>query len=159
MGSEVVPLIMIPILFFVLLNFILQSEVSGNYTHEISRITCQWPDYNNGWNTTSILDASTCSNTTHPSSYSNDVFVIWNATGAWYSGGADWVATVPNGWIVYPSHIFTSFFERVVSLFVLVILPLAIPAVISNLQFMWAINVPLYIMMGFGIYRGVNPFG
>lgn len=73
------------------------STVNTAFADAWDSVTCPGPDYENGFD-------EACAGFTHPDPYSEDQFVIWNATGAWYSGGADWVASIPTGWPVFVAH-------------------------------------------------------
>lgn len=149
MGNELIALLIIPIVFFIAVNMILQEEIEDTTAPLFETITCPFPAYNDTYSQCGVE---------HNTVYANDQFIIWNASGAWYSGGNDWVAGIPTGWANYLTDTFWVFFTKAFAVISLIIIPLALPAVISGLDFMWAINIPLYIMLGIGIYKGVSPF-
>lgn len=73
------------------------GSINDNFSSAWDGVTCPMPDYENGYD-------EECSLFSHPDSYADDMFVLWNATGAWYSGGGDWVAGIPTGPFVYAGH-------------------------------------------------------
>lgn len=72
-------------------------DTSGLQTHT-ENILCDYPNYELGGNSTGngCLDTAPYDSTGVPAC-TQHAFVLWNATGAWYSGGSDWVACLPMG--------------------------------------------------------------
>lgn len=64
----------------------------------MDNVLCDYPDYSQGgnWTGNGCLDTAPYDSTGVPACTSH-AFVLWNATGAWYSGGNDWVACLPMG--------------------------------------------------------------
>lgn len=92
------------------------STVNTAFADAWDSVTCPGPDYELGYD-------EACAPFTHPDPYSEDAFVVWNATGAWYSGGSDWVASIPTGWAVYTAHVLAHlFFQGGSALFAIVTL-------------------------------------
>lgn len=128
---------MIPICFFGALNFIFQetiSDVAGDY---YENITCQYPDYTLGINATSI----TCSYIDHPTPYEDES-----------------TFSIPTGWITYLGDTIASFFYRIGLVFALITIWITFPVEVDGLFFLVYINIPLALMLGFGIYKVVDPF-
>lgn len=123
---------------------------------ENDKLFCRYPDYDTGWNTTSIVTGNQCSSISHPNPYSDDVFVIWNATGAWYSGGTNWTATVPVGGYTYTSHSVGSVFERIGAMIVVTFLYVIPIPQIASVPFLAIPYGILFSMIGFGVYGKVR---
>lgn len=96
------------------------SGVNTAFSDAWEGVTCPGPDYENGYN-------EACASFSHPDPYSTDQFVIWNATGAWYSGGSDWVAAIPTGTFIYAMHVIAatlvSFGTAIFAVFTLFVVP------------------------------------
>lgn len=137
MGSEIIVLLILPIIFFGVLNFIFQETVSAIADDYYDNITCQYPDYTLGINATSI----TCSYIDHPTPYEDES-----------------TFSIPTGWITFLGDTLASFFYRIGLVFALLTLWITFPIAVEDLFFMIYITVPLAIMLGFGVYKGVSPF-
>lgn len=115
-------------------------------------VSCPFPDYVNGYNQTEI----TCAPFDHAEPYSTEQFVLWNATGAWYSGGSAWVAALPTGWAVYTGHLIASGFVRIGYSFVSLIALFVTPSITMYGQTVTAsdvgwINGPILAFNVFGV--------
>lgn len=96
------------------------SSVNTAFEDAWAGVTCPGPDFENGYD-------EACAAFSHADTYADDQFVIWNATGAWYSGGSDWVAAIPTGGLVFGAHVvastLVSFGTAILAVFTIFVVP------------------------------------
>lgn len=86
-------LIIVPILMMMALSAV--TGVSNpDVDAAIAIFDCPWPEYTTGYNATGLPD---CQFIEQNDGYDNDIYVLWNVTEAWYTGGNDWVGSIPDG--------------------------------------------------------------
>lgn len=134
-----------------------QDVIADTSQTHIDTITCEGPTFTDFYNTTNVP----CAVIDHDTIYANDVFVLWSFDANFFDANTTntWDASVPNGWLTYAGDSLSVLGSKAVALFLLVLLPFSLPSVVAGLTFLWAIQIPLFIMLGFGIYKGVDPFG
>lgn len=130
------------------------ADTSSGY---VATIQCDYPNYNTAY-------TGSCGDYTHSTVYASDNFPLWNVTiGSCFffdCGGSPthWNASIPTGWFTYTTGIMTVTVLKIGAVFALIAIPLFLPALVSDLWFMWAINIPMYIIVGVCTYKLVLPF-
>lgn len=105
--------VIMPVLFFTFTGLMFgESANTASIDTTTDTIFCDFPDYNLGGNATGNGCLNTASYAPTDDCLTHS-FVIWNATGAWYSGGSEWVACIPTGWADYTADVLTLAFQKV----------------------------------------------
>lgn len=160
MGSELALFLLIPIFFFIAINFIFQDIVSETIDTQIAIITCEAPSFNQAYNETTHVGNPCALVISENTPYNEQEFVLWSVDLNFFSDNStnNWEATIPYGFITYTFDSITVFFGQAGAVVNLIIAPFTLPSQVDGLFFLWAIEIPLFVMLGFGIYKGISFF-
>lgn len=160
MGQEIIPMIVIPIAFFGMINVIFQEPIGVSLTGFRENLACPMPSITGLWNSSGTIVYLNA--TYNYPDVSNQTLTltcsqVHTLNGFNYAYGSP---TIPIAGVPFFLGDFISVaFEKLGSTLVLAFSWLVFPAFIDGLTFMIWINIPLFAFLGFGIYRAVNPFG
>jgi hypothetical protein len=164
---EPITAVIIPVAFFLMVTFVISLGSSGEtftaINTQINALNCPMPQFQGS--PFPYPNPTSFTNMTYNTRSASNTTLTLTCTNVHTPNGFDYCYGCPAsntiGFFLFTFDYISEAVHKVTALFTIVGFavtpPLEIPSSVSSLIFLF-VYIPMYILLGFGIYKGVSPF-